>query len=542
MHEEQTVDGTWSRPNVPLLIFADHSFPVPVPKATFHGGPIGTRLPVQLVFWGSWWNSSEGAAHAALIIDRTQALLGSNFFSELQQYGIQRPTWRGAIVVTEPSPPSAFTNYEEDPKKVWELINNLISDDKFPDPDEGRIAFVVLMAKGFTSIEKNGAHYYDKNYDFPLDWDHFWAAWVRYFGPATGEDPESTISTLAHELVEMFTDPQPDNNGWIIDIPGQKAEEINDGSTWRDGRTQKAWVNGARVSAYWSERHSANVIPIDGDYAARLKAVTSEKSLNILSSGTFRPDPSDSAACEQVRECCIEDRDYTWTVYGVDEIAKVRLLRSRYRQPKANWSIQGVLVTGSGPLRLNLLVGAFDGRTAVERRQAVTVQYWCYDELLVIEVVGSACNFDIMVGCSVTDASITGNLKTNVVATPSVKFGFVGARLDLDPAYIEKRSACLSALVAKYNVNYSRFDNVPGPGDPIDQNVLVELPAYARLEQYRQASQAVQVARMARKLLPADQSRAFAASLEKDVPALSIVTAGRSAQGGTDVTESKGKD
>jgi hypothetical protein len=122
------------------------------------------------------------------------------------------------------------------------------------------------------------------------------------------------------------------------------------------------------------------------------------------------------------------------------------------------------------------------------------------------------------------------------------KVGFVGARLDLDPAYVEKRSACLSALVAKYNVNYSRLDDVPGPGDPIDQNVLVELPAYARLEQYRQASQAVQVARMARKLLPADQSRAFAASLEKDVPALFIVTAGRSAQGGTDVTESKGKD
>jgi hypothetical protein len=527
LHDERTSYGTWSRPDVPLLIFADHSFPAFFsPQATFHGGPIGSGMPVQLVFWGSWWISAAGAAQSALIIDRTQALIASNYFSELQQYGVQRPTWRGAIVVTEPSPPSAFTK-QEHTQKVWDLIDDLIDDDKFPDPDEGRIAFVVLMPQGFTqSIGANGAHYYDTDYDFPLDYDAFWAAWVRYFGP----DPEATIITLAHELVEMFTDPEID--GWYINIPGQKGEEINDGSASAGGVRQTAWVNGAQVSSYWSNRHLANVIPIDRDYAAQLKAVTSEISRNVLSSGTFRPEPSDNAACERVRECCIEDRDYSWTVYGFDERAKIRLSTSRYRQPKASWSIEGVAVTASGSLPLTLLVGAFTGRTAVGRTQLVTVNYRCADEFLVIELLGSACNFDIKIACSVTDASITGNLKTNVVATPSLVVGFVGAQLELDLAYIRQRTACFSALIAAYNVNYSRLDNVPGPGDPIDQNVLAELPAYARLEQYQQARQALKLVGMARKLLKEDQARAYAASLVKDVPTLSIATAARKPQQG----------
>jgi hypothetical protein len=503
-----------------MLIFADHS--LPGSSVTFHGGAIGTGLPVQLIFWGGWWKSPDGAARASLIIDRTQAVINSQYFSELEQYGIARPTWRGAITVTEPGPPSAF-NSTEDEQAVPDLIVDLIEDDVFPDPDDGRIAFVVLMPQGFTqTLNANGAHTYDDDYEFPFDTDNFWVAWIRYFDPAIAgndNDPENTIRTLSHELVELFTDPEP-GTGWYAE-PAEKGE-ISDAGTSADGTKQVAWVNGARVPSYWSNRHSATVIPIDRDYAAQLKGVTSEEARRIIRSGTFRPAPSDSAACERVPECCMEDREYSWTLHGFDEVARVRLETKRYREPKSAWKIEGVAVAGAGKLPFMLLTEAFSGRKAEARRQLVSVAYKATDDLLEIHVAGSECNFDLKVSCSVVDASIKGNVKTNVIAQPSVVIGFVGAAIILDPAYNRQRAACFAALVAQYNVDFDRLSNVPGPGDPIDERVIAQLPAYARLERYRQSREALMLLRMANAVLPAEDAGVFARSLVDTIPVVAL--------------------
>lgn len=515
IHEERSFQGVWSKPNVPLLIFADHK--LPASSATFHGGPIGTGLPVQLIFWGSWWNSANGVGQQGLIIERTKALIASDYFSELTQYGIARPTWRGALVVTEPSPPRAF-NSSKDVKAVPDLIDDLIDDDVFPDPDDGRIAFVVLMPQGFTqSIDANGAHTYDYDYDFPFDEDNYWVAWVRFFDPATGEDPEDTIRTLSHELVELFTDPEVD--GWYAE-PAETGE-ISDAGV--SGTTkQTAWVNGVHVQSYWSNRHSAAVIPIDRDYAAQLKGVTSEKGRKVIRSGTFRPAPSDSAACERVPECCMEDREYSWILHGFDEVARIRLQTMRYREPKSAWQIEGVAVAGNGELSFMLLTEAFSERRAEARRQLVKIAYKATDNLLEITVTGSECNFDLNVSCSVIDASIKGNVKTNAIAQPAVVIGFVGAAVSLDPAYNRQRSACFAALVAQYNVNFDRLSNEPGRGDPIDERVIAQLPAYARIERYRQSREALMLLRMANAVLPAEDAGVFALSLLDTIPVVAL--------------------
>ena len=202
LRDERAIESSWSHPDVPLLVFADNV--LPQSSVAFHGGPIGTGLPVQLVFWGAWWNSPDGVARQTLIAQRTQAMIASDYFSELAQYGIARPTYRGAIVVTRPGAPGAF-NSDDDQTAVPDLIDALIDDDVFPDPDDGRIAFVVCMPEGFTqSIGANGAHSYGTDYDFPFDTDNFWVAWVRFFAAGEAED---TMRTTSHELVELFTDP-----------------------------------------------------------------------------------------------------------------------------------------------------------------------------------------------------------------------------------------------------------------------------------------------------------------------------------------------
>lgn len=514
LHEERSFQGVWSKPEVPLLVFADHA--LPASAVTFHGGAIGTGLPVQLIFWGAWWKSAEGAARAALITDRTRAVIDSNYFSELAQYGIARPTWRGALTVLEPGAPGAF-NDTKDSLAVPNLIDDLIDDDVFPDPDDGRIAFVVLMPKGFTqTLGANGAHTYDYDYEFPFDTDNFWVSWVRYFDPALAGDnnPESTIRTVTHELVELFTDPEPES-GWNAGVEGEIGDAASSGGT-----KQSAWVNGAQVSAYWSNRHGATVIPIDRDYAARLKGVTSEEARRIIRRGTFRPPPSDSAACGRVPQCCFEDRDYTWTLLGFDEVARVRLVTVRYRQPKTAWQIEGVAVSGLGSLSFNLLTEVFPDRFPLGQRKLVRVDFNATDDLLEIRVAGSECNFDLKVSCAVRDASITGNLKTDVIAVPAVVVGFVGAQIELDPAYAQQRTLCWTALTAKYKLQFDRLSKVPGPGDPIDQAALTRLPAYARLERYQQTRTAITLSRMAQALLPAEAARTFAKALVEEMPAV----------------------
>jgi hypothetical protein len=514
IHEERSVQGVWSKPNVPVLIFADHM--LPGPSVTFHDGAIGTGLPVQLIFWGSWWNSQDGAQRASLIIDRTRAVINSEYFSELEQYGIARPTWRGSITVSEPGPPSAFKSIDDE-AAVWDLIDDLIDDDVFPDPDDGRIAFVVLMPQGFTeTIGNDGAHYFDDDYDFPFDEDKSWVAWVRYFDRAKGEDPEDTIEIVTHELVEMFTDPELE--GWYTQTP--QTGEISDAGRSAGNLIQTAWVNGARVASYWSNRHSATVIPIDRDYAAQLKGVTSEEGRKVIRSGTFRPEPSDSAACETIPQCCMKDREYSWTLHGFDEVARIRLATTRYREPKTAWKIEGFPVTGAGNVSFTLLTEVFSGRKAEARRQLVKVTYKATDDLLEIHVAGSECNFDLNVSCSVTDASIQGNVRTNVIAVPSVVVGFVGVQIALDPEYTRQRTACFAAMVAQYNKNFKRLDEVPGPGDPVNQDMIAQLPAYARIEQYRMAREALMLSRMAKALLPAKDARDYAMSLVDAIPAV----------------------
>ena len=99
--DDETFQSNWSHPDVPLLIFADSG--LGGARVNFHGGPIGSGLPIEALFWDDWWLSPEGVDRQAFIIGRIQAVIASPYFSELAQYGIRPPHWRGAKVVTRPS-------------------------------------------------------------------------------------------------------------------------------------------------------------------------------------------------------------------------------------------------------------------------------------------------------------------------------------------------------------------------------------------------------------------------------------------------------
>ena len=522
---ERTFEGSWSNPNVPVLVFKDHS--LPGFSVQNHGGPVASGTPVQLLFWGDWWNSDEASARRNLYIRRVQDLLASHYFSELVQYGIAKPTWRGAKIVTEPKPPAAF-NSNEDVQAVPDLIVDLIEDDVFPDPDDEKIAFVVFMAKGFTqSIGANGSHTKDYDYEFPWDKDWFWVAWVRFFGnpgaPGGDEDPESAIRTFSHELVEVLSDPELD--GWYAGEPSNG--EIGDaGATPGSGQKQTAWVNGAQVQAYWSNQYGATVIPIDRDYKARILGTIRPDS-RVAEPGLFRPDPEDMKLCNLLPQCCLEQRDYHFTVVKQDETVRLRVETERYRQPQIAWNVEGTPVSADIILSLEVLAGTFEGRHPKFGPRAVQVKCTLLNNELTLKTTGTGANFDIQVTCAVTDGSIVGNLKTNVIATPAISVGFVGAELTDDPDYKRQRDACnkaLSDMLKKAGLGKSQKAKI---GDPVEFGpaILSDLPAYARLQEYGNARRAVDLSRMAHAFLPPEAATAVRSALVADVPALQAALA-----------------
>jgi hypothetical protein len=523
---DQSIQGSWSNPNVPLLIFKDHS--LPGTSVENHGGPVSSGTPVELLFWGDWWNTDEGIARRTLYMNRTQDLLASDYFSELAQYNVDRPTWRGALVVTEPEPPAAFHS-NADLQAVPDLIDALIDDNVFPDPDDERIAFVVFMAKGFTtSLPINGSHTKDYNQDFPWDRDWYWVAWVRFFGNpgATGddEDPEDAMRTCSHELVEMLTDPIPPQGWWTSEV---KDGEIGDAAV-TPGTTEKqtAWVNGVHVQAYWSNRHGATVIPIDHDYKARILG-TMHSDRRVSEIGTYRPDPSDSKLCNLSPKCCLEQRDYHYTMVKQDETVQLHVETGRYRQPQFSWSVEGTEVSKSATLSLDVFAGTFDGHVGKFGLQTVKVTCTPLNNQLTLTTTGTGANFDIQVGCKVTDGSIVGNLKTNVTATPAVTVGFVGVEVTDDPAYKEQKGACdqaLRDLFQRLGIGKSAKAKI---GDPVEFGpaILTSLPAYTRVTAYGIAKQVVELSRMVNAFLPRESAGPVIDALVKETPALQAALA-----------------
>jgi hypothetical protein len=525
---DQSFDGTWSKPDVPLLIFADHHLDGAL---YFHEGPMAGAPgghPLQLIFWGEWWKG-PGAAKCALVEARTKALLESVYFSELAQYGTRAPNFRGANIVSKPAPPSVSDTPGDLMEEVLDLIDDLIDADVFPDPDDGpRFIFVVLLPDTLTlNFTPEGMHSIGYDIGFPINDDSYWAGWVAPklpVDPPTGGD-KSLMIALSHEVVETLTDPEGD--AWCTDSQLDGRFEISDAGfsvTPTNSEIQTAFVNGVHVQSYWSARHNATIIPIDRDYKARLTARVREVTRHVNASGTFRPEPGDSAACSKIPQCCIEDRDYEWRAYAVDEVARITLLTERFRRADASWTVNGESIGASRDLQLELDVETFAGRTPTVAKR--TIKLKCTKTASGLEIKSSGGNFEVIVECAVRERDVTGNLNKSsggLIATPKIRIGFEGSQVLLEDAYVEQRTACIVAMLGRYQVQYKPDRRIrPEEGINWDPGILFkDLPAYVRPSQYEGIKWLARWARAAQRILDPQQARLAMASLRAEARALS---------------------
>ena len=523
-YDDENFSGLWAHPTEQILTFSDSLFAAPF---VYHGGPVGgINTPIRLIFWGQWWTTDDGVARRDMVISRTQAMLASPYFDQLDQYYIAAPpVWGGdAKVVLDPGPPGAVSaNDAQD--AVLDLVDNLIDDGEYGDPDDGpRIGFIVCMPPGFECTRADGAHKYDYDWDFPFDTDNYWAGWCRYFDPAM-EDVETMMQTIAHEIVEMITDPELD--GWRTDLESDATGgEIADIAISTDSSGnqawQSAWVNGVNVQAYWSNRHNANVIPINQDYGARIAGTAAEDARTVVQEGGFVPDPSDSAACSaSLRECCFDDREYWWAVYDVAATIRLEVIPERYHDPVCSWTVNGVNVAGNNPLTLVVDYDQFVGRETTSANGPIDIHVNEYGRHLDITVSGSQANFDLQIACTVTEGAITGNAVSSLSATARVTVGVVGTVLEVEQAYIDKKSDCYRAMLKRYTDQHIVTGRTwRQRGINYEDIGTLVLPGYARFSQYLQARQAAKVAQAAYALLEQDEAQVFVDNLVAGVPAL----------------------
>ena len=516
--------GASARPADDLLVFTESTYSAPF---TYHGGPVGgVATPIQLIFWGTWWETSEGIARRDLYIKRTRQLLDSTYFSQLDQYLIARPpVWRGdAMVVREPAPPGRVESYTDAGRAVLDMVDDLIDDEIIPDPDDGRIGIIVMMPKGFEVDDANGAHSWDYDIDFPFDSDAFWAGWCRWYPPG---DEETAMQTVAHEIVEMLTDPELD--GWRTSVDGDLSFEIADvATTAANDAYLSAWVNDVNVQAYWSNRHMAPVIPMGPGYEARIVGEVREKEPRLFRQGsTFRPSPGELAACSpQLPECCIEDRDYVWQEWSLTEEIHLDTVTGRYVSPSVQWFLDGHALPAVGVREVTVDYEYFpDGSyEPATTRGPVKIAFNALGNSLVIWAPDGGRNFDLPVTCTVSELAITGNVASALESSPRIVVGFVGAVVELEQDWVDQKTACLKAMLRRYLDDYVVVESRPWRDPQVKWQPGLEavtLPAYARVTDYEAAREVTKAARAAHAILEPELATAFVEGLVAGVPALS---------------------
>ena len=209
------------------------------------GGATIANVSLQLLFWGSSWNSNPSPI--GQVVNAVNSILQGPYLSGLAQYFVAGGSLQGAWIVTGRDPNNLFSDDD-----VHSIISDLIDQGSFPEPDDpgGRNLYMFILPANFRSNTIfTGEHMYDTDFDFPGDSDKTWFGWVTHNGTL-----DSLTPIFSHELVEACTDPEGD---------GVQVDPRND-TDWHeigDVCCSNARVDGILVQSYWSDRDLACIVP-----------------------------------------------------------------------------------------------------------------------------------------------------------------------------------------------------------------------------------------------------------------------------------------
>jgi hypothetical protein len=245
---------------VPTVVFEPHFGAEPT---SYFGAAVLSDTPVQLLFWGSYWNSSAGAASKQQMITAITNMYNSSIYDRLSQYtdlvgdhagpAYLYSTWT-ATEFPDPSP-SGFTDGQ-----LQQVVGDAINDPNSPilSPvhmeliDGGHAPlYLVITPPNITCTSQPGAGgYHSEYFSFPQSIIY---GWVGNFGSL-----DSTTVITSHETAEAMTDPAAIAS-WVVQ-PGASWPGGGSGY-WEIGdleaQSYTYRIYGSLTQAFWDNNAQA---------------------------------------------------------------------------------------------------------------------------------------------------------------------------------------------------------------------------------------------------------------------------------------------
>jgi RTX calcium-binding nonapeptide repeat (4 copies) len=234
--EDRTVPAILFHPGVSATI-SDHNPGQPP-------GPVLTSPQVELVFWGSNWNTGSNPALRINLTIAVTDLIQSSYIGRLSQYGVGNGVLVGPpITITSTSPGTNFTN-----ANVQTMLSSNIGGSI---PYHSNWLYMVIAQPGSTDPTEGlgGEHAVGS----APGSGNFYYGWTTN----TGTNPLDSITTrFSHEYVEAATDPS--GTTWQLDPRNQVSwNEICDG----EAQNYTFRVDNYLVQSYYSAVDNAYVVP-----------------------------------------------------------------------------------------------------------------------------------------------------------------------------------------------------------------------------------------------------------------------------------------
>jgi hypothetical protein len=220
--------------------------PVTQAQLTYRGGPLLPAVQVFIFFWGTAWESRQGALVQS-INQFFDYVLTSPLLDQLGEYSVAGMTIahgsRTGAVILSTDPPSTIADAD-----VQSLIQQEISNDSaVPQPTPNSLYFVYLPPGVSISLDGGTSCSNFCGYHSDINGQVFYA--VMPYPECAGctgalSVTDALTSTSSHELCEAITDPIA-GQGWYDDQNG----EIGDICAWK---TRK--LDAFTVQLEWSNK------------------------------------------------------------------------------------------------------------------------------------------------------------------------------------------------------------------------------------------------------------------------------------------------
>jgi hypothetical protein len=222
------------------------------PQLVYNGGALLTAVEVFTVFWGSWWESGDGAGLAGQLNGFFDFVLTSELIDQLAEYSVPgsaighgRRT--GTTTIDSPKPVAATTD-----AAIQQTLQEQIEAGALPAATANTLYFLYLPPG--TAVVQGGSRSCQAfcGYHNDAGGTVFYA--VMPYPGCTGcagglSLIDALTSTSSHELCEAITDPVP-GQGWYDEVHG----EVGDICAW-----QTKALGGHTVQLEWSNRRGSCV-------------------------------------------------------------------------------------------------------------------------------------------------------------------------------------------------------------------------------------------------------------------------------------------